>query len=193
MIIKKCPICGDEFRARHSWNVHCSRDCGVIGRGGITRKNQIKFACKQCGGEYERKASQAGKTKFCSVRCRSLHMKTLVGSKNGNYKDGRAKIKSGLAVRGGNGAYKKGRYYEVKTRRILEEKGYYVVRSGGSKGLIDLVAVGENDTVIIQVKAGKSPFSPKERNAFIEIVVHSNCRKELWRWRDRRGYEITKY
>ena len=36
--------------------------------------------------------------------------------------------------------YTKGRMFEYKCRKLLEARGFYVVRAAGSKGLIDLVA-----------------------------------------------------
>lgn len=35
------------------------------------RRQRITRTCEQCGKEYERKASRAGETRFCSASCRS--------------------------------------------------------------------------------------------------------------------------
>jgi len=52
-------------------------------------------------------------------------------------------------------AYSKGRRLEYKVKHRLEAKGWYVVRSAGSKGLIDLVAIKPKKVLLIQVKRRK--------------------------------------
>jgi len=60
--------------------------------------------------------------------------------------------------------YRKGRSREHILRRKLERTGWFVVRSAGSKGVFDLVAVKEK-VVGIQVK-GRKPF----RDEILRIV-----------------------
>lgn len=66
MIIKKCPQCNKDFRARHSTNVYCSKAC----TGESQRKGSTKI-CIVCGKEYYRKISESIKTRFCSYKCKS--------------------------------------------------------------------------------------------------------------------------
>lgn len=85
-----------------------------------------------------------------------------------------------------NKKYIKGRYYESKTRKLLEKEGYSVVRSAGSKGPADLVAFNVEHFRLIQVKAGKSSFGKEERRVFKKMETPKNCTKELWAWVERK-------
>ena len=51
--------------------------------------------------------------------------------------------------------YAKGRRFEYRVKEWLEERGFYVVRSAGSKGIADLVALKDNQTFLVQCKAYK--------------------------------------
>ena len=101
-----------------------------------------------------------------------------MGKKNSNWKGGICKLKSGIS--GKNKCYRKGRYYERKTRKILEEKKYYTIRSAASKGIVDIVAINNQEVIFIQVKSGSSPFSKKDKVKFSNLPIPLNCRKELW-------------
>jgi len=53
-----------------------------------------------------------------------------------------------------NKLYKKGYYYELKVKRLLENQDYLVWRSPGSKSPIDIIAINEKGFVrLIQVKS----------------------------------------
>jgi len=56
-----------------------------------------------------------------------------------------------------NKKYIKGRQYEYKTQKLLENSGWQVIRSAGSKGPYDLVAIHKTDKIValIQVKYNK--------------------------------------
>ena len=47
--------------------------------------------------------------------------------------------------------YRRGARVERLLRKKLESEGYYVVRSAGSKGAVDLVAWNYNHCIVIQV------------------------------------------
>jgi len=49
--------------------------------------------------------------------------------------------------------YRKGVELERHVRKMYEEMGYMVMRSAGSKGPFDLIAINEHEVVCIQVKA----------------------------------------
>ncbi len=51
-----------------------------------------------------------------------------------------------------NRNYLKGRSFEQKTAKWYREQGYLVLRSAGSKGLFDLVAVNSEHIMLIQCK-----------------------------------------
>ena len=78
----------------------------------------------------------------------------------------------------------KGARLERRTRKILEERGYKVTRAGGSFGVWDLVAIGQFNVVLIQVKANRWPIRAELRimEAFPAPALVS---KEIWRWDDR--------
>ena len=66
-------------------------------------------------------------------------------------------------------SYKKGYRLEQRVRKFLEERGFFVVRSAGSKSPVDLLAGDGHDLLAIQVKAGKD-MTRKERLALIEAA-----------------------
>ena len=55
-----------------------------------------------------------------------------------------------------NKSYKRGYAFENSLKKKLEAKGYYVVRSAGSKGVFDLIAIKEGKVYGIQCKIGYS-------------------------------------
>jgi len=56
-------------------------------------------------------------------------------------------------------SYVKGRRFENYVKEKLERKGYLVVRSAGSKGLFDLVALRRGEILLIQCKWRKGRMS----------------------------------
>ena len=48
--------------------------------------------------------------------------------------------------------YRRGADFERKIKKLLEAEGWFVVRSAGSKGLVDLIAVFEGEIWAIQAK-----------------------------------------
>jgi len=52
-------------------------------------------------------------------------------------------------------SYKKGRSFEYRVRRYYEKQGYLVIRSAGSKGIADLVAIKGDEVLLIQCKIRK--------------------------------------
>jgi len=69
-------------------------------------------------------------------------------------------------------AYARGAAFERKVRRLLEEDGWFVVRSAGSKGVVDLVAVRERGNVLrVQLISCKLDgyVPPAEREQLLEL------------------------
>ncbi len=60
--------------------------------------------------------------------------------------------------------YRKGAYYERKVLHQLEKDGWYVVRSAGSKGALDLVAIKDGKVIGIQVKKMKQLSKAEREN-----------------------------
>jgi Holliday junction resolvase len=56
--------------------------------------------------------------------------------------------------------YAKGRRFEYAVRDALVRDGWFVVRSAGSKGIVDLVALSglPSKVALIQCSVGKKPF-----------------------------------
>lgn len=86
--------------------------------------------------------------------------------------------------------YGKGARLEYKCRDLLVERGYTVIRSAGSKGAADLVAVSGADVVLIQVgKRGKSVAEAARR--LQAVAAPQSVRKEVWIWVPRKGWRVA--
>jgi len=84
--------------------------------------------------------------------------------------------------------YRKGARYERRAKQELEEDGWIVTRSAGSKGGADLVAIKVRQ---IQVKAVSEP---KSWTADLEHLASwlpggPGLTRELWIWNKRCGWE----
>lgn len=78
---------------------------------------------------------------------------------------------------------RKGSRREYQSRDLYERAGYKCTKAGGSLGTWDLVCVGANDGVLVQVKSNRSP-GPAERAAIAAFPVPFNIRKEVHVWVD---------
>lgn len=78
----------------------------------------------------------------------------------------------------------KGRRNEHRSRELLERDGYRVLRSAGSKGAFDLIAIGPADVLLIQCKSNRWPSSA-ELAEMAAFPVPAGCRRLVHRWRDR--------
>ncbi|MBI4589516.1 MAG: hypothetical protein HY725_11800 [Candidatus Rokubacteria bacterium] len=78
----------------------------------------------------------------------------------------------------------KGTRNEHRSKAILEASGYRVTRAAGSLGDWDLIGIGSQDVVLVQVKTRDWPGT-LERLALAEFPSPPNTRKLLHRWRDR--------
>lgn len=90
--------------------------------------------------------------------------------------------------------YKRGTEIEHKIRNILETAGWFVVRSAGSKGLLDLIAINAKGEIFaIQAKRTKAKNVPwskyKEEIGLLEDFARKypcpNMKVEFWVWKDR--------
>jgi len=66
-----------------------------------------------------------------------------------------------------NKRYRQGVMFEYEVREWLKDRGWIVVRSAGSKTTIDLVAVRNNQTLLIQCKKGTRPAKQERVNMSI--------------------------
>ena len=84
--------------------------------------------------------------------------------------------------------YAKGARYERRAKRELEEAGWHVVRSAGSKGGADLVATKVR---YIQVKAVNEPrgWAAELEEMALQLPAGPGMTRELWVWNKRCGWE----
>lgn len=73
-----------------------------------------------------------------------------------------------------NNKYKRGAHFEYKIKHLLEDNGFIVLRTAGSHGFADLVALRNGITYFLQLKYGK-PATKKERLKFMKIAERHRC------------------
>jgi len=87
-----------------------------------------------------------------------------------------------------NRNYNRGRAYEYKAKKALEQQGWTVIRAAGSHGPYDLIAFKEGQRVrCIQIKATKVAAGIRllERrfsDQFEENAPEGAFERELWTW-----------
>ena len=68
--------------------------------------------------------------------------------------------------------YRRGADLERAVKKDLEANGYYVIKSGGSKGLADLAAFKPGEILFVQCKRPASGYlAPAERIAFRQLAL----------------------
>lgn len=78
----------------------------------------------------------------------------------------------------------KGNRNEYKSMRLLEAAGYACTRAAASLGVWDIIAVGSQDVILLQVKSNEWPRA-LEMEAMKEFRCPPNAKKLIHRWRDR--------
>jgi hypothetical protein len=186
-LIKTCPVCGKEFHPTRKEYKTCSTKCGCQIRGGQRMlAKRLRLFCDNCGKEILRKAKTMKDKEnfFCDRKCYAEYkQKNTIGPKNSNWKGGISHAYQNKTRHGrGNRLYRKGRYYENRVRKELEADGYYTIRSAGSHGLWDVIAIRQDRIRLIQVKAGDPPRK-EERMRMAEFNKHPKiATKEIWRF-----------
>ena len=214
-----CEWCGDLFSKTPRGKPYrfCSRDCGVRGRGGPTRRAMVAKACAVCGRGYEIKSSHAIGSKYCSNKCKVSAIDHS-GVSNPNFKGGGQRVCEGCSamyvsynkarrfcseecgwanapeesVRNGRRGYDA----ELKCCSELSSRGMTALRSAASRGPFDVVAFGMDGAISIQVKRTKDPSRRRHPKVVKEIAVlgapvtEAN-RKQLWCWVDRKGWFVV--
>jgi Holliday junction resolvase len=78
-----------------------------------------------------------------------------------------------------NKKYNAGRKFEYRTKYYLEDKGFFVVRSAGSKGEADLVAIRPyglcSEVLLVQCKYGLGHISNAEIIKLISVSDKVNA------------------
>jgi hypothetical protein len=88
-----------------------------------------------------------------------------------------------------NAHYTAGRRLEYLARDVLVSWGYVVIRSAGSKGAADLVAIGAADVRLIQVKKSSADVSTGVK-ALRAVSVPAGVCREVWQ-RVRGGWRVV--
>ena len=101
-----------------------------------------------------------------------------------------------------NRNYNSGRRFEYRVKKFLEQKGYYVMRSAGSKSPFDLIAVPVKQNnigasiLLIQCKHG-SKINKKEKDGIILLdATFSDMVYSIIAWSKMHGqieFEIYDY
>jgi len=88
--------------------------------------------------------------------------------------------------------YKRGVEIERKAIEQLEQVGYIAMRTAGSHGHFDVIAVNQNGVRFIQCKREKEKLGNWDLliEQLREIKVPMNATKELWVWVDREGWKL---
>lgn len=71
--------------------------------------------------------------------------------------------------------YEIGADFERRCKRHFEKLGYYVVKSAGSKGIVDLVCLNRNGNVLVQCRV-KGNLSKDEELELIKLGAITGCR-----------------
>lgn len=66
--------------------------------------------------------------------------------------------------------YARGADFERKVQAHLESEGYVTVRSAGSKGAVDVVALKQGETLLVQVKRSNPRLSPADRSTLLRLA-----------------------
>ena len=77
-----------------------------------------------------------------------------------------------------NKNYQKGRRKEYALKRKLESEGWLVLRSAGSHGFADLVAISETKVIFIQCKPDN--FSDLDKSRLLEKYKFINSYRECF-------------
>lgn len=67
---------------------------------------------------------------------------------------------------------------------IYEDRGFDCIRSAGSRGAWDFVAIGPDGIVLVQVRHGRWP-GPEERKRLAAYPAPANAARVIHRWRNR--------
>lgn len=212
---RKCVQCGKEFIGYRKSNKFCSRQCAVIGRSGPTKKQErlIRY-CSYCGNSIELRESRiiSKKDFYCSNKCKADHYRFLYrGEANPNYKNVPGKICLGCKKEFWSSSknrkfcsqfcrltfkkskaiamLSKGLNAEKKLAKELRSKGYNVTESKASRGDFDLIAINDNEILLIQVKITESEqpkriFPTQTVNRIKKSISPKSdkIKKQIWTW-----------
>jgi hypothetical protein len=79
-----------------------------------------------------------------------------------------------MAARKAKNTTRQGAAFELQIMEHLSDRGYTAMRSSGSRGAVDVVAVGDFHTLWIQAKMTNPLLPPAERRAVVALVDRVN-------------------
>jgi Holliday junction resolvase len=82
--------------------------------------------------------------------------------------------------------YERGRAKEYRVMAILRKDGWYVSRSAGSHGAVDVLAAREGRILLIQVKSGSARIKKEELEELVRWGRSFNGDAQVWHFK-RRG------
>lgn len=217
-----CAICGKKFYPNRRTQKTCSRKCGVLSRTGPTArasKEKYNTQCRECGKPIYRKPSLLKKNgnQFCAIACHSLYrVKSCAGERNPNYRNVPPKICQGCgqeyksydktrrfcspecasdnAISENIGNVRLGIFYEKECAKLLRAEGYCVTLSQASRGPFDIIALSEEEILLVQVKFTKRKSNVSLRKhcrILSEVASPGNCKHQLWVYVNGLGWHIT--
>jgi hypothetical protein len=87
--------------------------------------------------------------------------------------------------------YIKGRRFENEARKLLEEAGWMVMRSAGSKGMFDLAAFGGLGVRLIQIKGQPATEAQRVGLALVAASLPASIHVELWERLGPKRFKMT--
>lgn len=211
-----CELCGTGFTkpGRGKPYRFCSRECGVRGRLGATRRAKVTLECVACKRPYEVQHKQILLSRYCSRKCKDKHQKkVIVGTANPNYRHGGIRTCEACgktyisrdkhrrycgamcswpsAASEGMANQRRGYETELKCMDRLENDGYMAFRSARSRGPFDVFALAKGGILLVQVKRTKIPGRKRhasELEKLRKVDLPLQCVKQLWCWVDRQGW-----
>jgi len=88
-------------------------------------------------------------------------------------------------------AYTRGRSREYRALQTLRKEGWLCSRSAASHGPVDVFAGRRGQTLLIQVKSGKSRVSQLDRRVLKDWAEAYRGRAEIWHFQRRKGLRKT--
>ena len=172
IIVRNCQHCSKEFRrtaAQFRNGKYCSRECAIKDGAGIAKNwTRKKISMEKVDHLFDEYASNSRITSikaFCEAKSVPIHWITLKDLWRERYPDKYSLLHD---LKHSNHLYRVGRQFEYRVRDIYKSKGYFVLRSPGSLGPVDLVAIRKGEVLLIQCKVA-GYMRPKERSALLEL------------------------
>lgn len=80
-----------------------------------------------------------------------------------------------MTARRAKNTNRQGANFELQIMAHLKQRGYDVLRSSGSRGAVDVVAIGDRHILMVQAKITNPVISPAERKAVRAIAARADA------------------